>query len=125
MLITQSQICSKSHDCGAARGETPALFTNTSNAPYSEVTACTAAKHRMRSVTSSSRLVALVPWSPRIANATLAAAAKLISATATLAPCWAKRSAHAAPMPDAPPVINAVLPLSLSVEGMVSRGIVD
>ena len=40
----------------------------------------------------------------------------LMSAATTFAPCWANNSAIAAPIPDAVPVMSAILPLSSSIE---------
>src|SRR5580765_7245440 len=52
--------------------------------------------------------------------ATAAAAAALASSTTTRAPCAAALTATASPMPDAPPMMAAVLPSSLNSVSMNS-----
>src|SRR5664280_13906 len=90
----------------------PALLCRTSTWPSCANTLSASASTALGSETSSAWATALPP-AASIARATSSAVPPLRSATWTLAPCRASRSAVARPMPEPPPVTTATLPCRL------------
>src|SRR5262245_55732058 len=92
----------------------PALFTSTSSRPYAPTMVRTASCQSSSLATSSFTNCALPP-SPLIFVATARPSASITSATTTIAPSRANRTASHSPMPWAAPLIIATFPLSLMV----------
>src|SRR5690242_7603481 len=86
-------------------GPTPAQLISTRAGPCASAAFFTAASPLAESATSQATAT------PPISFAIVAAAASLISRTATRAPAAASARAVAAPRPDAPPVTIAACPL--------------
>ena len=89
----------------------PALFTSTSTRPSSASDSSMRCSH-----CSTSRTSVATTWARRPVSASTWAAIRsrfsvLRLASTTSAPCWAKSSAVAAPMPVPPPVITATSPV--------------
>src|SRR6266436_2123741 len=90
----------------------PALFTRMSSRPKAPVAVRTASCQSSSLDTSSFTNCALPP-SALIFDVTCRPSASMTSATTTIAPSRAKRTASLSPMPWAPPVIIATFPPSL------------
>ncbi len=89
---------------------TPAFSSATLIEPKAFTVSCTAAVLSSRLVTSSLTAIALPPPAPLMRSATSLTPSTFTSPKQTLAPCAAKYSALAAPMPWAAPVIRMFLP---------------
>ena len=110
MLVSRVrfQTNSETSASGGVRMRIPALFTNTSSFPKRSSVWSTMLLTCSALETSVSTNRASPPASPTMATV-FRPSGTLRSATVTLAPSPAKRSAAARPMPVAPPVIMATL----------------
>ena len=90
----------------------PALLTKMSSLPKRATVVLMASAHESSFVTSKWRYRASPPRS-LISASTWRPSASRTSPMTTLAPSWEKRRASSAPMPLAPPLMNATFPSSL------------
>src|SRR5258708_2897831 len=105
MILTS---CSQRSSGNSSTGETycsPALFTRTSTPPHSAIARSTSARQSARELTS-----ALMNTLPGIPFAAVSPSSALRSARRTCAPCIARSTATARPIPLAAPVTSALLP---------------
>src|SRR6266487_4571686 len=108
--ITFSQPVNRSWVNGTMNAVPPALLTTMSRPPMPRTAACTMASIAARSVTSAGTTTARLPrCSTSAATFSSASAFRLFSATS--APCSARASAIACPMPRDAPVTSALRPV--------------
>ena len=114
MSMTRSQSSTGVSSIRPPTPPMPALLTRMCSAPKRE-TVCATASCQLASLVTSSGTKRHCPPLSFISASTLRPSSSRTSPIPTFAPSRAKRRASSAPMPLAPPLMNATLPSSLPI----------